>query len=155
MQDSYEPKSSLIDMVLWGPISLVAIIQHQLNTLYQPSGCSISIVTHINVLTDWEPCYNYCDIKSSMCLVIIISPVHSTKFLVTAYPLRHVQVPESIMILTNRKICVNCYGMKSHMCLAILKDHNYTHAFFSFTHISRTPIYPGPYLLDSHFSSAY
>ena len=30
----------------------------------------------INVLTNWELCYNYCDIKSSMCLVIIISPVH-------------------------------------------------------------------------------
>ena len=122
-----------------------------------------------------------------MCLVIIISPVHSIKFLVTAYPLRHVQVPESIMILTNRKICFDYYDIKSRICLAILskwkelltkypstyhkcsgsltyqliilqnvlfyiKNQIYTHAFFSFTHISWTPIYPGYYLLDSHFS---
>ena len=148
----------------------------------------------INVFTDWEPCYNYCDIKSSMCLVIISGPVHSTKCLVTAYPLWHVQVPEPMMILTDRKICFNCYDIKSRMCLAILskwkelptkysytyhkcswsltyqliiiqnvlvlltfliKDQNYTHAFFSSTHISWTPIYPGYYLLDSHFSGTF
>ena len=102
------------------PISLLVMILDQLSTLYQTSGCSKSIVTHINALNNWELCYNYCDIKSSMFLVIIISPVHCTKFLVTAYPLWHVQVPESIMILTDRKICFNCYDIKSCMCLAIL-----------------------------------
>ena len=33
----------------------------------------------------------------------------------------------------------------------IIKDQNYIHAFFSFTHISWTPIYPVYYLIDSHF----
>ena len=71
----------------------------------------------------------YSLIESFAIIIVILSPVcallsssvqYTTKFLVKAYPWRHVQVPESKMILTDRKICFDCYDIIFRMCLVIL-----------------------------------